>query len=336
MQSFPTLSVVAIALFLSGGSLPAQQLDFLNHGKPVLDAHNCYPYLGKWNDRIERALAQGRPIGIEQDLAWYVDPVTHVGRVVVSHAMKTNGTEPTLKQHFFERVRPQIEAALKENNRASWPLIIVHFDFKDNQEPLLHAVWDLLAEYEPWMTTAVKGTDPSKLNPLDAKPLLVMTEDSDAQEEVFFHQVKPGQKLRLFGSAHTTMPKASNAQERMHLAATLAPEKLLSEKPTNYRRWWNNSWYEVEEGGQPRAGEWTKEEAARLKALVDHAHAQGFWIRFYTLDGFSPEEDKGWGNSYNFGSEAAVRLRWKAAIEAGVDLIASDQYEDLAVFMRSK
>jgi len=70
--------------------------------------------------------------------------------------------------------------------------------------------------------------------------------------------------------------------------------------------------------------------------LVDHAHAQGFWIRFYTLDGFNPEDDKGWGNTYNFGSEAAVRLRWAAAIEAGVDLIASDQYEDLAVFMRSK
>ncbi len=324
---------VALLLFSAVVSVFGQQLDFLNHGKPVLDAHNCYPYKGQWNDRIERALSLGRPIGIEQDLAWYVDPVTHQGRVVVSHSMKTTGAEPTLRQHFFERVRPQIEAALKENQRSTWPLIIVHFDFKDNQEPLLRAVWDLLGEYEPWMTTAVKGTDSSKLAPFDPKPLLVMTEDSDEQEKVFFTDVKPGQKLRLFGSAHTSLPKAANAQERMHLAATLPPAKLLAEQPSNYRRWWNNSWYEVEEGGQPRAGDWTPEENARLKSLVDYAHSLGFWIRFYTLDGFNKEDDKGWGNSYNFGSEEAVRLRWKAAIEAGVDLIASDQYEDLNAFM---
>jgi hypothetical protein len=90
----------------------------------------------------------------------------------------------------------------------------------------------------------------------------------------------------------------------------------------------------VEEGGQPRAGEWTPAEAARLKALVDHAHKQGFWIRFYTLDGFGAGEDQGWGNAYNFGSQEAVRVRWKAALDAGVNLIASDQYEELARFMR--
>ena len=31
-------------------------LDFLNHNRPVLDAHNCYPLEGLWADRIERAL----------------------------------------------------------------------------------------------------------------------------------------------------------------------------------------------------------------------------------------------------------------------------------------
>lgn len=322
-------------LLICGGGF-SQQLDFLNNNRPILDAHNCYPYEGKYADRIERALKQGTPIGIEQDLAWYADPATGKGRVVVSHTAKTTGAEPTLKAHFFERVRPLMEKALRENKQADWPLIVVHFDFKDNRPPLLEAVWALLGEYEPWMSMAVKGMDPSVLAPIDRKPLLVMTEDNDAQEQVFFTRVPVGRKLRLFGSAHTTLPNAKTAAERVHLAATAAPEVLLSEKPSNYRRWWNNSWYEVEEGGQPKAGEWTATAAARLKALVDHAHGQGFWIRFYTLDGFAKEADQGWGNAYNFGSKAAVEARWKAVIDAGVNLIASDQYEELGAFMKGK
>jgi hypothetical protein len=120
------------------------------------------------------------------------------------------------------------------------------------------------------------------------------------------------------------------------MLATLPPSQLLTEKPTNYRRWWNNSWYEVEEGGQPKAGEWTAASDARLRSLVDYAHEQGFWVRFYTFDGFEPGTGLGWGESYNFRSLAAVEKRWLAALQAGVNFIATDQYEDLAAFMREK
>jgi hypothetical protein len=82
------------------------------------------------------------------------------------------------------------------------------------------------------------------------------------------------------------------------------------------------------------AGDWTPAEERRLHALVDYAHQRGFWIRFYTLDGFQPAQSLGWDKSYNFGSREAVQARWKAALAAGVNLIASDQYEDLAAFMR--
>jgi len=326
---------LAASLLVFAGLLGAQPapLDFLNHNRPVLDAHNCYPYEGQWADRIERALRTGFPVGIEQDMAWYVDPVTGKGRAVVSHTAKTKGTEPLLRDYFFERVRPIVEKALKDNDRAQWPIIVVHFDFKDNQAPLLHAVWDILGEYEGWLTTAVKGADPHHLAPFDPKPLLALTEDPDAQEEVFFRQVPVGSKLRLFGSAHTTDLSSRTREERTHLLATMIPEQLLKDRPTNYRRWWNNSWWEVEEGGQHNAGDWTAADDRRLRALVDHAHKLGYWIRFYTLDGFAPGEDKGWGDDYNFGSRAAVELRWKAALAAGVNLIASNQYEELAAFM---
>jgi len=269
---------------------------------PLLDAHNCYPYMGQHADRIERALSLGFPIAIEQDVAFWN------GHAVVSHTAKTTGVEPTLKQHFFERVRPLMDKALKENKKFDWPLIVVHFDFKDVQPALLEDVWKMLGEYEGWITTAKKTKDAAKLSKFDVKPLLVLTEEADEQESVFFTKVPEGQKLRLFGSAHT---------------------KDLTAKATNYRRWVNYSWKAVEPEGQPKAGEWTEADANRLKILVDQAHGLGYWIRFYTLDGFTPDENQGWDANYNFGSKDAVTERWKAALKAGVDLIATDQYEAL-------
>jgi hypothetical protein len=314
----------------------AAQLDFLNRNHPVLDAHNCYPYDGKWTDRIDRALNAGFPIGIEQDIAWGIDPATGRGRPVVTHTPKTTGTEPTLKDHFFEHVRPIIEKALKEDDRAHWPLIILHFDFKSLDPVILRGVWDLLGEYQDWITTAAPTADPHELAPFDPKPLLVLTEDADIQDQIFFRDLPKGTRLRVFGSMPTTHIEASSRQERQHLAATLPPEKLLEGRPTNFRRWWNNSWDEVEEGGQTKAGEWTPAADARLPALVNYAHGLGYWIRFYTLDGFAPADDRGWGAGYNFGSPERVHARWRAALDAGVDLIATDQYEDLRKFMQGE
>jgi hypothetical protein len=199
---------------------------------------------------------------------------------------------------------------------------------------LLRAVWALLGEYQEWITTAPQTTDPHELAAFDAKPMLILTEDADEQEKVFLHDIPPGVRLRVFGSAHTAPIPSRSKQELIHLAATLPADRLLVERPTNYRRWWNNSWFEVEEGGQNRAGEWTAADAQRLRALVDRAHNLGFWIRVYTLDGFSRAENQGWDNGYNFGSHEAVAARWKAALESGVNLIATDQSEELGAFMR--
>jgi hypothetical protein len=309
-------------------------LEFLNQNRPILDAHNCYPYQGRWADRIDRALKTGFPISIEQDLAWDLKGGRGEGRVVLSHSPETTGSEPLLRDYFFERVRPIVEKAIADDDRGHWPLIVLHFDFKSTEAPLLHAVWNLLGEYESWITTADKTADPNQISRLEPKPILVITEDSDDQEDVFFRQVPVGTKLRLFGSAHTNLAEATSREARIHLAATLAPAKLLSTPATNYRRWWNNSWFVVEEGGQRQAGDWTNADARRLRALVEHAHRLGYWIRFYTLDGFQAADGQGWNDGYNFGSRDAVLARWKAALAAGVNFIATDQYEDLAIVMK--
>ena len=136
------------------------------------------------------------------------------------------------------------------------------------------------------------------------------------------------------GSAHTNIDAHLTRKQRVHYLATATPGQLISAPPTNYRRWWNNSWWEVEEGGQHQAGDWTPANNQRLRSLVDHAHQLGYWIRFYTVDGFTPAEDRGWGTDYNFGSRDAALLRWQAEIQAGVNFIATDQYEALSAVLR--
>ena len=331
MRAIRFWGAALLVVVLSSGFACAADLAFLNHGHPVLDAHNCYPYDGRWSDRARRALDAGYPVSIEQDLAWYVDPKTGKGHVVVSHTPAPTGREPTLRAYFFEQVRPIIAKALARDERHEWPLIILHFDFKDTRPQILEAVWRLLGEYEPWLSTAVKTADPRQLSPIDRKPILVLTEDSDAQAKVFFDDVPVGGRLRLFGSAHTTDPPAGlSLSERAHWEATAPPAQLLPTRATDYRRWWNNSWWVVEEGGETRAGGWTEADDRRLRDLVDYAHRQGYWIRFYTLDGFSARQDRGWDENYNFGSMQRVIPRWRAAIAAGVDFIATDQVEALS------
>lgn len=286
--------------------------------RTLMDAHNCYPYFEWWSDRIDRALSAGTPLAIEQDLGWYTDPKTGKSWSVVTHGGEMSGHEPVMEQYFFARVRPIVEQALKNGNHGDWPLITLNLDFKDDKPEHLAAVLALLRKYQPWLTSAVKTDRIEDLQPLDIKPILVLTGEPDAQQAVFYDQLKTGDRLLVFGAVHSGDKDPQSA-----------PEVLDSEKASNYRRWWNNSWNVVEPAGQPHAGEWTPEKMKRLHALVERAHANGLWIRFYTLDGATRDELSchGWFSGYNFGSLEAARTRWGAAIAAHVDYLASDQYE---------
>lgn len=314
-----TLSVATLLLF---GILSVQAQKIPEPGsRTITDAHNCYPYGEWWYDRIDRALSTGTPVGIEQDLAWYTDAKTGRSWSVVTHGLPLSGQEPTMEHYFFDRVRPIVETAIRQGNHGDWPIITLNLDFKDDKPEHLAAVLALLRKYQAWLTTAAKGTDINVVLPLDIKPILVLTGEPDVQQTVFYDQLNPGDRVLLFGAVHSG---DKNPQS--------SPEVLDSEKANNYRRWWNNPWRVVEAEGQQQAGQWTPQKMARLKSLVERAHANGLWIRFYTLDGATEQElsTHGWFHSYNFGSLEAARIRWRAAIDTGVDYIASDQYELLA------
>ena len=204
------LSILGVALFLTAPA-PAQSnstenrkndLFLVNHGHPLLDAHNCYPDDPHYTNRLDRALKLELPIAIEQDIAPYKDPATGAVIPKVTHSAVATASEPTLRAHFFERVRPIIEQALK-SDPGTWPVIVMHLDFKNNDPELLRAVWKLLGEYESWITTAPKTADDRDLAAFQWKPLLVLTEDNDVQEKVFYRDLPLGERLRVFGSAHT-------------------------------------------------------------------------------------------------------------------------------------
>ncbi|MBK7403803.1 MAG: hypothetical protein IPJ41_04010 [Phycisphaerales bacterium] len=294
--------------------------------RSILSAHNCYPYQGLWSDRIDRALATGTPVSIEQDLCWVEDPATHEHHSRVAHGEPYTGAEPTLKAHFFERVGPIVEGALASGDQSAWPIIILDLDVKDNSRAHVEAIRDALLEYEPWLTTAERTESMTPRQPLTRAPVLVLLAGDGPQQAVFYDDVPVGEPLIAFARARGNAPP-KGADE-----AGFPPESLLTQPADNFHRWWNNAWHIVEAGGCPNAGDWTESDDARLHALVARAHDLGYFIRFYTIDGCSPAECalRGWGKSYNTGSPEAADTRWRACIKAGVDFIATDDYEGLA------
>jgi hypothetical protein len=290
-------------------SLHAQERSRYAPGQRVLlDAHNAYPYQGRWSDRLERALATGTPVAIEQDLLWRPANGAAPARSIVSHGEPFTENEPTLRD-CFERIRPIVTRALASRSHDDWPLITLNLDFKDSQPDHFAEIWRLLGEYEAWLTRAPRVADGASVQPLNVGPVLVLTGSDPAQRAAFHDAVPIGAQLRLFGA--------------------ITPGQL---RATNYLRWSNNPWSVIEPEGQNDAAEWTDTDERRLRTAVDTAHRAGLWIRFYTLNGHSAADGERLGltPSYNFTSLEAARVRWRAAIEAGVDFVATDQYEEFA------
>jgi hypothetical protein len=320
------LSSAALAQAPTAGSGPAPRDSHHGFGpgqRVLLDAHNAYPQNDRWTDRIDRALSTGLPVAIEQDLYWSKT------EILVAHDTSELGRAPTLEAYFFDKIRPTMERALAEHKRDTWPLIVLNLDFKQNDAPLLDAVYTLLGKYEAWLTTAPRTSTPDVAAPLSVGPLLVLTGSSEAQRSRFHDAIPIGQRLRAFGAIPSATAPGASAEERAANLSRMPAVEIIAPKASNYARWVNFPWVVVESGGQTRAGAWDTADAARLDALVKRAHAQNLWIRFYTLDGFLNDGD-GLTKSYDFGSDAAVKLRWRAAIDAGVDFIATDHYERFA------
>ena len=318
--------IIAVTLLIT---LPAAAQSWLPGGRTLLDAHNCYPYDGEYANRIDRALATGVPVAIEQDLVWYDDPEAGKHRSIVSHGPPITGEEPAIEDYFFERIRPIMEQALADGNKEDWPLITLNIDYKNSDIEHVRDNYRVFSQYADWMTYAIKTDTPDKAEPLTVGPLLVLLGAGDTKRQVFHDDIPLGGKIIAFGAVSTRSPSMRGLDEQGRWDATASSDldKYLSNPASNYFRWWNDSWYLIESGGASRAGDWTEADAARLKEVVDHAHKLGYWLRLYTLNGHTEEESQGWFANYNFGNRESAQLRWQACIQTGVDFVATDMYE---------
>jgi hypothetical protein len=336
-----TAGVLLLAVTAFEGVVPyevgAQQASTFGPGARVLlDGHNAYPERGKWVDRIERVLATGMPVAIEQDLYWARPAGSNGYTSAVAHDSDAVDGAPTLQAYFFERIRPLMEKALAENRQSTWPLIVLNLDFKSDEPAHHDYIWALLGKYERWLTTAPRTATTQIAAPLTVGPLLVLTGSDTGQRRRFYDAVPIGARLRAFGAIPSAPVAGATPEERAVRAVRMSPVELIAPAADNYARWVNFPWNVVEEGGQNKAGAWTAPDSARLASLVKRAHAQRLWIRFYTLDGFTSAQDRGFFASYNFGDLGAARLRWRTAIAAGVDFVATDQYGEFAAELAAR
>jgi hypothetical protein len=336
LKTTQRIALGASAALLIAAAVGASLRAYAPGSRTTILSHNAYPDHGKFADRLDRALAAGVPVAIEQDLAW-VD-----GKSLMIHGKKNvSGDDPTLDSYFIPRVKPVIEKALKDGNKGNWPLVILYLDIKNDPPEHLQAVNDWLDQYNGWLTTAVKTADISKQSALDLKPMMVLVEDkeNDIKQQVFYDNVPVGGKIRVFGSVTKfdenpqKLPKERRA-EAIALLSTLEPEQLIPHKADNYHRWFGTNWAFVENGGVTGSGEWTKATEARLKKFVDYGHRQGYFVGLYCLDGYTADENQGWDKDYNFGSKDKVRPRWQAAVRAHADFISTDQMEDVAAVVK--
>ena len=320
---------MCLAGLLTYGVSAQSPSDFGPGARVLLDAHNAYPERGQWSTRLDESLATGLPVAIEQDLHWRASGGAPPQSVVAHDDDALEGA-PTLDAHFFARITPIMERALSEDRRDTWPLITLNLDFKDNTPAHLEAVWALLGKYEAWLTTAPRTATPSRAEPLTVGPLLVLAGSDTAQRRRFHDEVPVGSTLRAFGAMPPAPVRGATKALRARRAMQMTSVQHINARADNFARWVNFPWSVIEAGGQKTAGAWVPADSARLHGFVQRAHVQGLWIRFYTLDGFTVADDRGFTASYNFGSRAAAAARWRATLSAGVDFVATDQYADFS------
>ena len=338
MKKTRVIVLGAAATLLVVAVIGAKMDSFTPGSRTLILSHNAYPDHGKFENRLNRAIAVGLPFATEQDLSW-VD-----GKSLEIHgARNVSSGDPTLDSYFIPRVKPIVEKALQEGNHGNWPLIVLFLDIKNDPPEHMAAINQWLDQYDGWLTTAVKTSDIHQQSPLDLKPMMVMVEDKvddPYKQQAFYDSLPVGGKIRVFGTPPkfdenpNQLPKDRKA-EALDSLVNCEPEQLLHHRADNYHRWFGINWAFIEKGGQARAGEWTKASEARLQKFVEYGHRLGYFVWFYALDGYTEAENQGWDKDYNFGSKEKVMPRWQALVRARPDFIATDQMEDLAAVLKA-
>lgn len=330
-KSAVVLAVVAALALAALGAGSSSDPVFLK--RTIMLAHNAYASKGGGSvDLFEEALNTGLPVALEVDLAWLNDP-SGKSHTVLGGPRTAAAGDPTFENYVIPRMKPIVEKALKEGNKGNWPLITLYLDFKLDEKtaiPVLEELNKTLDEYDTWISFAPKPSNDTVQTALQVRPLLLLCYDKtgvpivNVKREFYYDRVPVGGKVRVFGSVRDPAAPAGLSRDAANeFLYTQSPEQVLNSKADTYRRWFFMRWMYIEKGGVSKAGDWTKEDEARLNQFVKRAKDMGYWVSPFTL-GYLPAGQPGFDKDYHFASIEAAQLRWKAALRAKVNFIQTD------------
>lgn len=286
--------VLMLALSLAGAADESARV------RPLpISAHNCYPADSAGNDRLVEALRLGID-NIEIDLGWDEEH----GRLIVGHdARPRRGvTYPELEAYLI----PALEAHWRTPRADAAPTVLT-IDWKTEHPDAVARFHRFLEGHADWFSSAPRASD----SPLTRRRLTVCFTGSDRAKDLYEALIPPGGTYRAFRD------RVFGGGEFRKEVAEYTPERA-----TAYHRFLTFHWGNVERGGPPVAGAWTDEDRTRLSDLMSQVHRQGFRARFYCLNGHTGPAV----SPYRFRDDEAAAIRWRAAAQAGVDWVASDEY----------
>ena len=272
--------------------------------KWFLNAHNSYPEKDRGTDRLERARRAGL-WAVELDLVWSEERA----RTVVSHDKKLHGAEPTLEAYFFAPL-----AAELRQMPPGQPGLLLMLDLKTDHPGPVQELRQLLEQRRDLVTKAKRNGE------LEWAPLTVILSENAAAIAMFESLTPPGEPYLAMG--------VREPPERKFQADVAS---YFPRPATPFYRLFNFDWKHVENAKNPEAGALTTAERTRLRHIVRLARENGYWTRAWTLNATSQE----WGVGNNFGSRRTLLERWRAARDAAVDCVATDEYRLAGEFMRT-
>jgi hypothetical protein len=256
-------------------------------GPWLYNAHNCYPENGQYSDRLERARRAGLR-AVEIDVTWSEER----RRTVISHQKMPTGGEPTLKEYFWKPVEPELRRLPR--GRPGWLLLI---DFKIDHPAVIEEIYQDLKLRRRLLTRFG--------DQVDYGPLTVMLTGDNAAIAAFEKRNRGSGPYLAMGNR-----EPAGRQYQDNVAA------YFDADATPFYRVFNFEWVHLEPDREARrSGPMPEAARARLRALAELAHQKGYWLRTWTL------------NESTFGGRQGLLERWRAAREAGVEMIATDEYE---------
>ncbi len=251
------------------------------------NAHNCYPERGQYYDRLDRARRSGLR-AVEIDVTWSEKRRA----TVISHEKEPAGGEPTLAEYFWQPMLPELQRLPRGS-----PGGLLLIDFKTAHPGPVEELYRDLERRRELLTLFGKS--------IDYGPLTVLL-TGDPGAIAAFEKLHPRSGPYL--AMGNRQPSFAGFQEDL--------QTYFPDDATEFYRVYNFEWAHIEpDAALRRSGPLPETARRRLQAFADLAHRKGYWLRTWTL------------NAATFGGREGLLERWDAAGAAGVEMIATDEYE---------